>query len=51
MGVLSFSCRRLSYSLPIAIATAAVLLWAFRVEFGLAPVPAGTQPRAELHAR
>jgi len=42
---------RLSYSLPVALATAAVLLWSFRFELGLAPEPAGVQPRAEHHAR
>ncbi len=40
-----------SYSLPVAIATAFLLLWLFRGELGLVTPPSGSSARAQIHAK
>jgi prepilin peptidase CpaA len=40
--------RLMTYSLPVAVATGAVLLWFFRVELQLADPPAAGAPRQSL---
>jgi prepilin peptidase CpaA len=43
--------NRIAYSLPVALATLAVLLWVFRVELQLAPPRVSPTPRVAAHAR
>jgi prepilin peptidase CpaA len=42
--------RLLSYSLPVALATAVVLVWVFRVDLHLSSPKPDTDARAEIHA-
>ncbi len=42
--------RLVSYALPVAIATALVLLWVLRVDLRLSAPPAPSNERAEIHA-
>jgi prepilin peptidase CpaA len=43
--------RRMTYSFPVAVATAALLLWVCRVELHLADPPAHNQVKAVSHER
>jgi Flp pilus assembly protein protease CpaA len=43
--------RLISYSLPVAVAAAVVLLWVWRVDLRLSAPPETPNERAEIHAR